>query len=221
MRRFLKKMKFKPEDRTDEHGSRITSIKLADRNGNIMDTYVGDFVTIRQSSNSEATNEVGVVDGFTPQRTRVLVKDKRRFFLDKNLVFFQAGPLVVRYEQQQTLPVLEDPMHVVQGEVEVEQAHQLPPGIRIEDEEPLTTASRRDEINNYFDQLENVMEACMEATVAMNIHIERGRQMFRAHRYESNLEEHLSRIRIESERRWEGFSDFVAEVREKMRVDIN
>ena len=61
----------------------------------------------------------------------------------------------------------------------------------------------------------------MEATVAMNIHTERGREMFRAHRFERNKEGHLARIRAESERRWEGFSEFVAAVREEMQADIN
>ena len=50
------------------------------------------------------------------------------------------------------------------------------PGIIIEDEEPVNVTDRKDEINNYFDQLQNLMEACMEATVAMNIHTERGRE---------------------------------------------
>lgn len=75
---------------------------------NIVDTYVGDFVCIRHTSASVATNEVGVVDGFSPQRTRVLVKDKRRYVLDNNLVFFQAGLAVVRYEQQRASLVVEE-----------------------------------------------------------------------------------------------------------------
>ena len=220
MRHYLKRIKWKPEDRVDEHGDRVTSIKLPDRDGNIVNTYVGDFVSIRYTSSSVASNEVGVVEGFTPQRTRVLVRDKRRYFVDTNLVFWHAGLLVQRYEDEP--PVIEEqiPVAAVEPEGEPNQP-QVITGNVVEDEEPANTTDRKDEINDYFDQLENLMESCMEATVAMNIHIERGRETFRGHRYARNLESHVARIRVESEKRWNSFSEFVATVREEMQADIN
>jgi len=215
-------MKLKPEDRKDEHGARVSSIRLLDREGNYVDTKCRDFVCVRYTSSSATANEEGVVDGFTPQRTRVLVKGKYRFYRDENLMFVRCGPSPARAEQCVASPVVAEQIQAVPMQVGAAPPFRgAIPVVAIEDEEPTNTADRKDEINDYFDQLETLMETCMEVTVAMNIHIERGRELFRAHRNERNLEAHLSRIRTESERRWMGFSEFVARIRDEMQADIS
>ena len=197
--------KFKPEDRKDDRGIRVSCIRLFNQDGKRVDTKTGDIVRVCGTSTS--ASEEGVVDGFTPQKTRVLIKDDYRYFRDKNLMFVRHGPRA-KMSPARTSPIPPD----VSPSVQVVQ-----PIAIIERDD---AADCKKVVNEYFDQLAKLMEKCVEATDMLNVHIETVRERFGYLDRRQDVDECLAQIRSEVDRSWVDLSEVMAGVRDEMLANV-
>ena len=148
----------------------MTTIKLKDRHGHIVDAKFGDVVPVCCASGGAAANQEGTIDGFTEHRTRVLLSGSSgcRFFKDDNLMFVRStqtgSPRVSR-------DVKVSPSVVKEDENEED-------SVSVDTNDSKMACNPSGDLETYFDDLTKYISSYSIASTDLAIHLVLGRKHF-------------------------------------------
>lgn len=219
------------EDRRDASGRLVTVIQLKNAQGLSVDAEVGDFVRILGSSRS--AHAVGVIEGFTPQRVRVLVDGRgANNFSEDNLRLERKRPQPTQTRGggriDSTTTCSSTPVSCPTLARVAPQASGTPPTVFADPNlnasnpllptEPKQTVARlSSEAMNFFIELEEKMLDFTHASVKLFTLMEKGKAKF-IHDYPlDGVEEFREEFRAEAERRFNDFADNIRRMEAEMR----
>ena len=198
-------------ERRDAHGVKVVKILLNDQHGRMVEVQVGDVVRVLKRSGSEKVGCHGVVDGFTPERVRVVIDGAVSFFREINLVFVETGN-----RHSNTGVVI--PAATAESETVVENASVLGDSKRLSSLEVSAVEKTRQEFEEFQLEFERVVQVSVRASVDMLL--ERAEFQNMEERKRDKLREFRKIVMDEAERRMIGFKEFVKGVAEGMLAEF-
>lgn len=201
-------------ERRDANGMKVTRILLSDRHGRMVEVQVGDVVRVLKRSGSEKVGCHGIVDGFTPERVRVVIDGAVSFFRDINLVFVESGKM-------RSSSGIGAPAATVTTGTVVERASGLDDNNGLSNLEVSAVEKARREFEVLHLECEHAVQVSIRTSVDLDVLMDRAGMRNVGERERDKLREFKRVVMDDAERRMVGFKEFVTSVSEGMLAELN